>query len=161
MSRRGHGGGSLMVWAAFCFYGKSEIVIRPCRGDSVVYQKLLQANLLPFIRRLGAGRWIFQQDNASVHASASTKEWLERKRLENLPWPALSPDLNPIENLWGQLARAVYDDGRKQYDTVEELRHAVVQKWAEIELASLETLIESMPQRMYQVIRNGGAQTKY
>jgi hypothetical protein len=88
-------------------------------------------------------------------------EWLRKRNVEVLPWPALSPDLNPIENLWGTLSRAVYDNGRKQYGTVQELRAAIESKWAAIELASLETLIESMPHRIYEVIRNGGGSTSY
>ncbi|KAG3095181.1 hypothetical protein PI125_g16317 [Phytophthora idaei] len=33
-----------------------------------------------------------------------------------MEWPAKSPDLNPIENMWGVLARAVYANGR-QFET--------------------------------------------
>ena len=156
MSKRVHGGASVMVWAAFCFSGKTRIVFRPCKGDSAVYQQLLQDNLIPFIDELGGGNWVFQQDGAPVHRSASTLEWLESKEISVLPWPSLSPDLNPIENLWGILARSVYDNGRRQFNTVKDLEAAIERSWNLIELGVLEGLIQSMPRRLFELIRKNG-----
>jgi hypothetical protein len=42
----------------------------------------------------------FQQDNASIYASKSANKRFQEQNITLLPWPALSPDLNPIENLW-------------------------------------------------------------
>ena len=161
MSRRVHGGASLMVWAAFCFHGKTQIVMRPCKGDSAVYQRLLERHLVPFIRELGGGQWTFQQDGASVHRSASTMDWLKDRNIVVLEWPALSPDLNPIENLWGILVRLVYDQGRRQFNTVKDLEKAVVRSWNLIHRSELEKLAESLSRRMFQVINKNGASTSY
>ncbi|GFX27711.1 transposable element Tcb1 transposase [Trichonephila clavipes] len=52
---------------------------------------------------------IFQQDNARCHTAASVRAWFEEHQDEFtvLPWPANSPELNPIENLWDHLDRVV------------------------------------------------------
>jgi transposase len=41
----------------------------------------------------------FQQDNASAHGARATQEELLVQGIEQMFWPASSPDLNPIENI--------------------------------------------------------------
>jgi transposase len=64
-------------------------------------------------------------------------------QVETLPWPAKSPDLNPIENVWGLLARAVYPNG-KQYNDQNELKSAIILEWTNISQEYLQRLIDSM-----------------
>lgn len=67
---------------------------------------------------------------------------------------------HPIENLWGLVARKVYANGR-QFHTIAELKTAIIQSWAEITNAERRSLVESMRNRIYEVIRLNGAKTKY
>ena len=76
---------------------------------------------------------------------------------------SFSPDLNPIENLWGLLTRKVFINGR-QFRTKEELNHfetSILKSWDEIMETECQTLTESMQNRIFQVILLKGAKTKY
>lgn len=104
--------------------------------------------------------FIFQHDNASIHAAKATKNWLAERNCKVLDWPAVSPDLNPIEYLWGILARQVYRGGR-QFQSCLELKNRIRETWDEILVETLQNLINSMPKRIFSVISNKGKQTKY
>uniref|UniRef100_A0A3B1JZ19 Tc1-like transposase DDE domain-containing protein n=1 Tax=Astyanax mexicanus TaxID=7994 RepID=A0A3B1JZ19_ASTMX len=67
--------------------------------------------------------FIFQQDLAPAHAAKSTKDWFTKKQLEVLAWPANSPDLNVIENLWAIVKRKIRD---RKPTTLDQLNNAHV-----------------------------------
>lgn len=50
-----------------------------------------------------------------------------QKSIDDSDWLASSPDFDPIENLWGIIARAVYTSG-KQIDSVSSLKLAIMQE---------------------------------
>lgn len=157
---RNFGGGSLMVWGGFGYNGKTPICVVSTKMNSEKYVELLDGVLLNCGHEIGGPEWIFQQDNAAIHASRYTKNFLNTNNIPILDWPACSPDLNPIENLWGMLVDKVYASGR-QYETVRTLKAAVQDAWSSLEPEQLKRLINSMPRRLQQVIINRGGSTEY
>ena len=149
-----------MTWGGFGINGTTPLVTTSSRMNSEAYQGILQNNLLPYGTSLAGRGWVFQHDNAPIHRSNSTAAWIQRKNVRVMDWPARSPDLNPMENLWGDMARRVYRRGT-QYNNVQELESAVQREWRNTPQERLAALNHSMPNRMFEVIRNQGCATKY
>ncbi len=72
-------------------------------------------------------------------------------------WPSMSPDLNPIEHLWGILKRKVEE---RKVSNIHQLRDVVMEEWKRTPVATCETLVNSMPKRVKVVLKNSG-HTKY
>jgi transposase len=169
-SRRNYGGGSVMVWGAFSALGKLELRFVSKSMDGREYQEVLSRSLLPFLRRYHRLQVVFQQDNAGIHRSKRPRRndpdfvpmmrWFEDHGVDVLEWPSRSPDLNPIENLWGIIVCRIYDYNR-QYQTVDELKEAILQAWNSIPEEIIQNLVDSMQNRVFQVINRSGHVTDY
>lgn len=77
-----------------------------------------------------------------------------------MEWPAQSPDLNPIENLWSHLesrirARATKPKNRR------ELASFLKEEWEQINSNFTSKLVNSMPRRIAEVIRAKGGHIPY
>ena len=96
-----------MTWAGFAANETLEIAFLEGKQDKYKYQDLLEVYLLHYGEDIAGPEWIFQQDNAPAHRANDTKRWFGI-RVRVLDWPAVNPDFNPIENLWGILVRRVY-----------------------------------------------------
>lgn len=159
-SKRHTGGGSLMIWGCFNYHGKSSLAIINGSLNQYNYQRHLGEHLLPFMKDFGGDKAIFQQDNCRSHTARSTTLWLKERNIEVMSWPPYSPDLNPIENLWGILVRRVYANG-KQFESIDELQHQVFRCWEDIDNSVLQALVNSMPNRIYELIYSHGSSTNY
>ena len=68
--RRNFGGGSVMIWAAISYHGKSEIAFLSGRQTSRHYRSTLENFLIPFAEHYHEDGFIFMQDNAAIHKSS-------------------------------------------------------------------------------------------
>ncbi|KFM62870.1 Transposable element Tcb1 transposase, partial [Stegodyphus mimosarum] len=97
------GGGSIMVWGMFSWHSLGSLIIVEGTMDQYKYASVLADHVHPYMRIVfPQDDGIFQQDNARCHTAASVRAWFEEHQDEFtvLPWPANSPDLNPIEHLF-------------------------------------------------------------
>ena len=102
--------------------------------------------------------YIFQQDNDPKHCSKKTKEFFKEKEIHVLPWPAQSPDLNPIEHLRDYLDRQISCFERRSKQTFE---NALQEKFYSIDASFCKKLVDSMPNRLKEFIKANGLNTLY
>ncbi len=150
---------SVMIWAAMSSADVGPLCFLKSTVNAAIYQEILAHFMLPSADKLyGDADFIFQQDLAPAHTAKGTKSWFNDHGVTVLDWPANSPDLNPIENLWGIVKRKMRDTRPNNAD---ELKATVKETWASIPPQQCHKLITSMPRRIEAVIKAKGAPTKY
>ncbi len=100
---------------------------------------------------------VFQHNNPK-HTSKTTTALLKKLRVKVMDWPSMSPDLNPIEHLWGILKRKVEE---RKVSNIHQLRDVVMEEWKRTPVAICEALVNSMPKRVKAVLENNDGHTKY
>lgn len=150
-----------MHWGCFSRDGVGPIV--PLHGSvtGASHVETLRKYTIPTLNRkfpLGDG-W-FQEDNARPHKTKLAAAFREKNCVCTLPWPAQSPDLNPIENLWAEVKRRLQKQSKKP-SSLAQLERQVRKTWKAIPKSMLEKLVDSMPDRVNAVIAAGGGPTKY
>ena len=105
--------------------------------------------------------WVFQQDQTcrGAHGAHVVRDWVRDNCPDTIfPWPANSPDLNPIENMWYLTNQAVQRRGCTSKDAY---WAALKEEWTAIPQEKIQSLINSMKERLKAVIAVAGANTKY
>ncbi len=150
---------SVMIWAAMSSAGVGPLCFLKSTVNAAIYQEILEHFMLPSADKLyGDADFIFQQDLAPAHTAKGTKSWFNDHGVTVLDWPANSPVLNPIENLWGIVKRKMRDTRPNNAD---DLKATVKETWASIPSQQCHKLITSMPRQIEAVIKAKGAPTKY
>ena len=75
-------------------------------------------------------------------------------------WPSQSPDLNPIENLWGYIKKKLRKRTVKP-SSLDRLFEFILEEWKAVPGQILENMVESMPRRIEQVVNQKGGSTKF
>ncbi|GFV53437.1 transposable element Tcb1 transposase [Trichonephila clavipes] len=81
-------------------------------------------------------------------------------RIELLPWPARSPDLPPIENMWSMVDQRLIQI-TPQAVTPDQLWQCVEAAWSVVPQEHIQSLFDSMSRRVAAVISNNGGYSGY
>ena len=106
-----------------------------------------------------SGPFLFRHDNAPVHKARYIQKWFAEIGVEELDWPAQSPDLNPIEHHWDELEPRLRARPNRP-TSVPDLANALVAEWKPVPAAMFQ-LVESLPRRVEAVIAAKGGPTAY
>lgn len=157
-----YGRGSIFVWGCITSQGVGYMCRIEGRMDAELYQSILGDELMRTLTWYGLekNQVIFQHDNDPKHKAKSTMEWLENNEIFVLDWPAQSPDLNPIEHLWNELDRRIKNQERVP-SNMQELWEAIEEEWDKIEPDFCMKLIETMPERVKDVLKAKGGYTRW
>ena len=152
------GGGSIMVWGCFSYNGIGPLYWIKEIMTKEIYRDILNDIMLLYAKENMPLIWTFQQDNDPKHSSKLVKTWFEDNQVSVIKWPAQSPDLNPIENLWHEIKKAI---PKEKITNKTQLWQEVQKAWYSIPKSICERLVDSMSRRCQAVLQNKGHATKY
>ena len=108
---------TVKVWGCIGVNGVGPLVRFEDTIDNTTYLEILEGYLLKAFPKLRGtssrpGALIFQDDNAKPHRTVNLINWFKAHHVQTLNWPSWSPDLNPIENLWGIIQDRLYNNNQ-------------------------------------------------
>lgn len=149
----------VMVWGCMSARGVGNLYFIEGTVNAVKYQDILENQLLPSVDRLyPEGDVLFQQDGASCHTAKTTKRWLQDHHINVLDWTSSSPDLSPIENLWGIMKKKLRQS-RPRTEAL--LKKKISEIWNSITAEQCEELVATMNKRLRAVIAAKGDATQF
>jgi len=171
----------VMVWA--CFTGDRLGPLIVCDDESIgaaEYEDILYDGLFSLvddilelsddetIRVANDDTILFMQDNATCHKAKEVLEFLAQHHVPVMKWPAQSPDLNPIENLWVALKAAfhkrfleLFSHPSKSLEARYRYGEVLQEVWYNQGIELITALVESMPKRIQAVLEANGGWIKY
>ena len=151
----------LMVWGAVTYWGARVLI--PVRGivNGQKYARMLSENLPMLLKQLPDDVVpVFQDDNAPCHRTQEVMMTIQNLNVYHTDWPAQSPDANIIECIWRAIKVAIHKTGIIPNNR-EELWELIFDAWNNLEVSYIQSLYESLPRRMNEIIKMRGFMSKY
>jgi len=158
-----HGGGKIQVWGCFSYCGAGTLFRIRGKMTGKDYRSILKHRMAPYHKELKEQEgvdFVFQHDNDPKHTSKVAKNYLANQNYKVLDWPSQSPDLNPIENLWDVVKKAIFRriDRASSLDSLFDI---VKEEWEKVSLVEMQKLVHTMPKRCKALLKAQGGHINY
>ncbi|GFX31132.1 transposable element Tc3 transposase [Trichonephila clavipes] len=144
----------IMEWGGIEYHSRTPLVrVAGTLNSQRFISGMLEPVVLPYLQGCATAK--YQQDNARPHMARIFQRFFGNHQIELLPWPARSPDLSPIENMWSMVAQPLTPI-TPPAATPDQLWQRVEAAWSSVPQEHVQSLFESMPRRVAAVISNNG-----
>ena len=144
-----------MMWGMFSYHFSGPLVRVEGKIDYIHYIDLLKDYMIPeYTIAREHYRPIWQQDGAPSHRHHNTIFFLESHGIDMLKWPACSPDLSPIEDLWAIMSAKIKKMHR--IHNIPSMVNKVMELWNVIPQDLLCNLADSFRERCESVVEKDG-----
>ena len=153
---------NFQLWGAVGVNWRSKLVFFPKTDDASATRKGFRLKgdsyiarcLAPNLKHLAKKGNTFMHDGAKCHTANVVKAWMKANKVTVMAgFPSSSPDLNPIESLWGELNRRIAEL-MPHYDV--SLMRAARRAWREIPQKVINAHVRSFQAKCAAVYRNNG-----
>ena len=153
---------TISVWGGFSARGRTAMVGATGSFDSKTYSVIISNHAEPFIYDIHncTTDFILVQDNCGPHRAKRIIAYFEKEDVTCMPWPSQSPDLNPIENIWG-LMRSCFRKRSTYPKSPIHLFSILSEMWNSLPESLFKTLVQSMTSRLESVLVRKGRSIKY
>ncbi len=149
-----------MVWGAFSLHHRTPLYHVQGNLTGLRYRdEILRPLAVPTLQQMGP-RAVYQDDNARPHRARVVNDFLQQSGVNRMEWPACSPDLNPIENLWDELDRQVRSNHPPPRDA-QHLFQMLQAEWQALPQRIFTNLANSMRTRCIECQNSHGGYTHY
>lgn len=161
--------GSVWVWGGISWYGKTKLIILTMSKGGGFKAINYQEQVLTYVKDnkdyLLAKRGRLMEDGSRCHTAKINLQYRAKHNIKMFPpepnsWPPNSPDLNPVENVWGWMKMKLHE--LPEYPTHGDVMVKEVQKiWKSITLETCRQYIQTYETRLDEVIEAKGGYSHY
>jgi transposase len=144
------------VWGCFSSLGFGSLFIFENNLNSQILIKIYKNHLLKSAQEWfgpNPNTWWLLEDNDPKHTSKMATKYRLENKIQKLDFPPYSPDLNPIENIWGIMKNII---SQNQITSTIMLKKKINQIWKEFDPSLALKLSKKFNSQTHMVFLNKG-----